>query len=162
MEKLTDSMIENALNNSDYVTQSPWLGIVIVGVLVSYLVYACLKYTDLYKRIICGLLALVIFSVGLYDIIKDQSIKKSINNDDWIVVVDTVKNVTYRTQSLKPYHLHLEEYGDVTLASKSEAEQYRSGQKVYVVVVSHGGEYVSTDVVFPMNTYKYVGNHQLK
>ena len=162
MEKLTDSMINNALNNSDYATKGPWLGIVICGVLVCYLAFLCLMHTNLFKKIVCGLLALLIFSAGTYSITRDQSIKKSIRNDEWFVVVDTVKNVTYRTQSLNPYHLHLEEYGDVTLDGESEAKQYHSGEKVYVIVVLHGGEYVSTDVVFSMDTYKYVGNHPLK
>lgn len=162
MKQLTDAIIENALNDSDIVTKNPLIDIFIYGLLVLALSYLCYCHKDIIKKVTCGLLAFVIFSVGLSGTIKDYSKKNSISNDEWIVVTDRVERVMYRTNSLNPYYLDLKEYGRVTLDGHSEAMEHYSGEKVYVIVVPYGEKYESTGVVFSKDTYTYTGNHLLE
>jgi hypothetical protein len=162
MMQLTDSIIKNALNNSDIMTKIPLLDILVYGLLTCGLAFLCYFHTEIIKKVICGLLAVLILGLGLNGTIQDYSKQNSINNDEWIVVTDRVERVMYRTNSVNPYYLDLKEYGRVTLAGYSEAMEHYSGEKVYVIVIPSGEKYKSTGVIFSMDKYTYTGNRMLK
>ena len=160
MKYLTDSMIENVLNETVYVTESPWTVIAIIGAVVLFLLFIFLKANNARQKILSGLLVIIFLIMGVGIIARNDSVKNAIDNDEWTVVTDTVDRVMEKTENgHKSYFMVLEKYGRVSLDNYSDAMQYYSGAKVYVVVVPKGGEYKSTGVTYPTDTYIYVGNH---
>lgn len=160
MNRLTDSMIEDALNDTVYVTESPWTIIAIIGGLVIFLLFIFFRANNARQKIISGLLAFFFIIGGIIMIDRNDSVKNLIDNGEWIVITDTVDRVMEETKNgRKSYFMVLDNYGRVSLDNYSEAIQYYAGAEVYVVVVINGNEYKSTGVTYPTDTYIYVGNH---
>ena len=160
MTRLTDSMIENALNDTVYMTENPWTVTAIIGAVVLFLLLIFFKSNNARQKIASGLLVVMFIIMGILTIGQNSAIKNSIQNDEWIVVTDTVDRVMEKTENgHKSYFMVLEKYGRVSLDSYSEAIQYYAGAKVYVIVVPKGEEYKSVGVAYPKDTYIYIGNH---
>lgn len=161
MKQLTDSMIEKALNNTVYVTENPWTIIAITGAVILFLILIFFVSRNTRQKIASALLAVMLFIMCCVGVGKNADVETSIKNGEWIVrtdIVDRVMEETHRNGN-KDYFMVLEKYGYVSLDSYSEAIQYYSGAKVYVVVVPKGGDYKSTGVTYPTDTYVYVGSH---
>ena len=161
MNQLTDAMIERALNNTVYMTESPWIIIAIIGAVVLFLLFIFFKSNNARQKIGSGLLVVMFVVMGIGIIGKNASMKHSIQRGEWIVRTDIVDRVMEETHSNgnKDYFMVLKKYGRVSLDSYFDAMQYYPGAEVYVVVVPKDGEYERTGIAYPTDTYVYVGIH---
>ena len=158
--QLTDSMIERALQDTVYVTESPWTIIGILGAVVLFLLFIFFKSNNARQKICSGLLAVIFVIMGFVIIGRNSSGKNYIENGEWYVVTDTVDRVMEAEKNGNlSYFMVLDKYGRVSLDSYSEAMQYYAGATVYVVVIPDGNGYKSTGVTYNTDDYVYVGNH---
>ena len=161
MNQLTDSMIENALQNTAYMNNDNTLMIIIMSVGAIFLGGIFLISKNTRQKIGAGGSLILLIVLSLTVINQNSSMAKEINNGNWEVHTDVVDRVMESTDDDgdKDYFMVLEKYGRVSLDSYYEATQYYSGAEVYVVVVKKGGSYKDTGVTYPTDTYYYVGNH---
>ena len=158
--QLTDSMIERALQDTVYVTESPWTIIGILGAVVVFLLFIFFASKNTRQKVCSGLLAVMFIIGGIVIISRNSTGKNYIENGEWYVVTDTVDRVMESEKNgRKSYFMVLDKYGRVSLDSYSEAIQYYAGATVYLVVIPDGGGYKSTGVAYNTDDYVYVGNH---
>ncbi len=158
--QLSDHMIEQALKDTVYMSESPWILVGVLSFILLALVVLFIKNKGALYRIGCVLLATTLIILSIKYINKKNNTAEFISNGEWIVVTDVVDRVMESTENgNKDYFMVLEKYGRVSLESYSDAMQYYSGAKVYVVVVPDGSEYKSTGVTYSTEIYTYVGNH---
>lgn len=160
MTQLTDTMIENALQNTAYMGNDNTLVIIImiVSTIVLGSIFFICKNTR--QKISAGgtLILLIVLSLALIN--RNDSMEKAINNGNWEVHTDVVDRVMETTDDgEKDYYMILKTYGRVSLDSYAEAIQYYAGQRVYIIVVPKGGGYKNTGVAYPADVYMYVGRH---
>lgn len=161
MEELTDKMIENALENTVYMgnENTTIIIIMIVAALIGGTVFFLSK--SIRQKIGFGGTALLFVLMGFGIIHNNNSMARPIKDGEWEVETDIVERVMESTDDDgdNNYFMVLEEYGRVSLADRTEANQYYKGQEVYVIVVPTNNGYESVGVTFPTDTYSYIGEH---
>ena len=161
MKKLTDSMIDAALQNTVWMKEDNTLIIVImvVAVLLLGTIFFFSKSTR--QKIGAGGTLILFLVLGFVLINQNGSMKRAINNDSWEVHTDIVERVmeSIDDDGDKDYFMVLKTYGRVSLDNYADAMQYYPGQTVYIVVVPKGSGYKDTGVSYPADVYKYVGDH---
>ena len=160
--QLTDSMIEQALQDKGYTTTNPWPIIGVMGALAVIFLLCSFLHKKLIKKIVCGLLAVLMIIMGIIFISRDISKANNIKNGEWIVVTDTVDRVMVEyDRGKKSYFMVLENMnGNIALDNYDEAMQYAPGNTVYVVLIPSGNKYTDVNIAYDANKYVYVGNHQ--
>lgn len=158
---LTDAMINEALQNTAFATRSPWEMIIILSVVVIVFVIILFKVENKRIKVLSAVLAVMFILIGINSIEEDFTIKNAIQNEEWIIVTDTVDRVMESKKNGKTtgYFMVLEEYGRVSFDSYSEAAEHYPGGQVYAVVIPHGDECLKTGIAYSKDKYTYVGNH---
>lgn len=161
MKQLTDSMIEKALQDTAFMNNDHITMIIIMVVATIVLGGIFLISGNLRQKIGAGGSLVLLIVLCTVSIIQKGSMARAINSGNWEVHTDIVESVMVSTDrdSDKDYYMVLKEYGRVSLENYSEARQYHSGQKVYIIVVPKGRSHKDTGVTFPADVYKYVGSH---
>lgn len=155
--QLTDAMIENELRNTVYMSGNPVAVIAVVCAAMLFFGFLFFKTKRTNHKISCALLVLLLFVFVCIFTGRQIGTKHAIQNGEWRVCMDTVDRVMEKTENdRKSYFLVLNGYGRVSLESYEEALQYYAGAKVYVVVLESGD---CTGVIYPEDTYVYVGSH---
>ena len=160
--QLTDSMIERALQDTSYVSESPWKIVGILSVLILFFCLCFFMFKEKPRKIIAVVFVIFLLISGIVIISRDNKVKKQIENGEWYVATDTVDRVLEESKRVsKSYHMVLDEYGHVSLKDYEEAKKYYSGATVYLIVVPNGNEYKSIGITYNADKYVYVGNHLL-
>ena len=160
--QLTDEMINKVLRASHFATRSSWKTVIILSIVVIVFVVLFFKVKDKKIKIPCALLAVVFVVIGVNNVAEDFAYKKAIQNEDWLVVTDTVDRVMESKTYGKTtgYFMVLEEYGRVSFDSYSEAAKHYPGEQVYVVVIPNGDKYMHTGFAYSKAEFEYIGNHK--
>lgn len=161
MNLLTDSMIENALQNTAFMNNDNTLMIIIIIAATIFLGAIFLFSKSIRQKIGAGGTLALLLILCFVAINQNNSTANAINNGDWEVHTDIVDRVMESTDNdgNKDYFMVLKKYGRVSLDSYLEATKYYSGQRVYVVVVCKDDGYDDTGITYPTDIYKYVGAH---
>ena len=160
--ELTDEMINEVLQTSGFATRSPWGTAIICSIIVIVFAVLFFKVKDKKIKIPCAVLAVACIAIGVNFVSEDFTYKKAIQNEDWVVVTDTVDRVMESETNGKNtgYFMVLEEYGRVSFDSYAEARQHYPGEKVYVVVIKKGDKYLPTGIAYSKIKYEYIGDHK--
>ena len=161
MIELTDTMIETALRNSSMINDVDILPILLGIAIILFLALIFFVSKNTRQKVASGLMALLFLYLCLSGVIKQHSLKRSVEKGEWIVLKDRVVRVMEETHQngSKDYYLVLKETGRASLNGQLDAMQYLPGDEIYVIVVPKGSGYERTGIKYSANVYVYVGTH---